>query len=78
VENKAPDSELIPVPYNELSPKALTGLIESFVSREGTDYGDHEFSLEQKVAHVLKQLERGDVLIVFDPKEESFDIRRKL
>jgi uncharacterized protein len=62
------------VPHTELSADALRGVVESFVLREGTDYGEHELSLEQKVANVYRQLERGEAQIVFDPNTESIDI----
>jgi uncharacterized protein YheU (UPF0270 family) len=42
--------------------------------REGTDYGAREFSLDEKVAHVVRQLERGEVKIVFDRHTESVHI----
>jgi uncharacterized protein YheU (UPF0270 family) len=67
--------EPVPIPHRELSPAALRGVIESFVLREGTDYGEREVSLEQKVAHVLGQLERGDAQVLFDPDTESVQIR---
>ena len=62
------------IPYSKLSPEALKGIIEEFVLREGTDYGDREYSLDQKVAHVEKQLERGDAKVVFDPESETCSI----
>ena len=62
------------VPYAELSAEALRGVVESFVLREGTDYGEREYSLEQKLAHVYRQLERGEAQIVFDPNTETIDI----
>jgi uncharacterized protein len=62
------------IPLTELSPEALRGVVESFVLREGTDYGEREFSLEQKLAHVYRQLERGEARIVFDPNTETVDI----
>jgi len=62
------------VPHTELSPEALRGVIESFVLREGTDYGEREFSLEEKLLHVHRQLERGEARIVFDPNTETIDI----
>ena len=34
------------------------------MSRDGTDYGEREALLEQKMDNVRHQLERGDVLIV--------------
>lgn len=66
--------EPVAIPYRELSPAALRGVVESFVLREGTDYGAHEYELEQKVAHVMAQLERGEVQILFDPNTESVQI----
>jgi uncharacterized protein YheU (UPF0270 family) len=62
------------VPYTELSREALRGVVESFVLREGTDYGEQEFSLEQKLAQVYRQLERGEAQIVFDPVTQTVDI----
>jgi uncharacterized protein YheU (UPF0270 family) len=49
-------------------------VVESFVLREGTEYGEKEFSLDQKLAHVIRQLERGEAQIVFDPGTETIDI----
>lgn len=69
-----PANEQIIVPHTELTAEALRGVIESFVLREGTEYGARDFSLDEKVAHVTRQLERGEALIVFDPVTESVDI----
>jgi uncharacterized protein YheU (UPF0270 family) len=49
-------------------------VVESFVLREGTEYGEKDFSLDQKLAHVVRQLERGEAQIVFDPESETIDI----
>jgi uncharacterized protein YheU (UPF0270 family) len=68
-------SEPVVVPHTELEPGVLRAVIESFVLREGTDYGEHEFTLDQKVARVVRQLERGDARIIFDPGTESVDIQ---
>jgi uncharacterized protein YheU (UPF0270 family) len=62
------------VPHTELSEDALRGVVESFVLREGTEYGEKDFSLDQKLAHVIRQLERGEAQIVFDPESETIDI----
>ncbi|MEO6186744.1 MAG: YheU family protein [Steroidobacteraceae bacterium] len=61
----------VEVPFTALSRDALLGLVESFVLREGTDYGDQEFSHEQKVSQVLSQLESGEARILYDPETES-------
>jgi len=69
--------EYVIVPADALSPGALQGLLEEFVSREGTDYGLKEYSLEQKVASVRRQLERGEIVIVFDPESSSTTLRTR-
>lgn len=67
-------SEPIEIPWRELSSDALAGVVEAFVLREGTDYGAREYSLAEKVAHVIRQLERGEARIMFDPDSESVSI----
>jgi uncharacterized protein YheU (UPF0270 family) len=62
------------VPHAELSPGALRGVVEAFVLREGTDYGERDVPHEQKVAQVIRQLERGEVEILYDPVTESVDV----
>jgi uncharacterized protein len=62
------------IPYQQISPEALQGLIEEFITREGTDYGEVEFSLSQKVKQVEQQLARGEIAIVFDLATESVSI----
>jgi uncharacterized protein YheU (UPF0270 family) len=64
----------IVVPHAELSPGALRGVVESFILREGTDYGERDVSFESKVAQVRRQLDSGEAQIVFDPDSESIDI----
>jgi uncharacterized protein YheU (UPF0270 family) len=69
-----PDAEPLCIPHQELSPAALRGLVEAFVLREGTEYGEHDVPLEAKVAQVMRQLERGEAQVVFDPGTEVVDI----
>jgi len=64
----------VAVPHTELSVEALQGVIEAFVLREGTDYGERDVPHSSKVAQVLRQLERGEAQILFDPVTESVDI----
>lgn len=66
--------EPVPIPHTELSADTLRGVVESFVLREGTDYGRAEYSLDEKVAHVMRQLERKEAQIMFDPNTESVHI----
>jgi uncharacterized protein YheU (UPF0270 family) len=62
------------VPLDELAAETLTALIESFVMREGTDYGAVERSLASKVADVRRQLESGEARIEFDPETETVNV----
>jgi len=62
------------IPYQQLSPEALHSLVEEFITRNGTDYGEHEVSLSQKVQQVMRQLEREDAVIVFDSATETCTI----
>ena len=48
--------------------------MESFVLREGTDYGAQDASFESKVADVMRQLERREATIVYDPESDSVGI----
>jgi len=59
---------------DQLSPSALRGLVEEFITREGTDYGRAEWTLEEKVAQVFRQLDCGEARIVFDLELESASI----
>ncbi len=67
---------VIDIPMDKLSPAALKGLLEAFVLREGTDYGEQEYSLESKVERVRKQLANCEASIVYNTQDESFDIIR--
>lgn len=62
------------IPHTQLSPDALHGLVEAFITREGTDYGFDEISLEVKTAQVMKLLNDGDVVILYDEATESINI----
>lgn len=62
------------VPHAQLSAPALEGVIDDFITREGTDYGPEEHSLEAKRAQVRRQLERGDAVVTFCPETESVSL----
>jgi uncharacterized protein YheU (UPF0270 family) len=73
-ETSKSQSEGVELDPDQLSPGALRGLVEEYVTREGTDYGHSDWSLEEKVTQVFRQLERGEARIVFDPELESASI----
>jgi hypothetical protein len=62
------------VPYERLSQEALRGLIEEFVTRDGSDTGYTDGSLEDNVRMVMRQLKMGAVLIVYDETTQTANI----
>lgn len=62
------------IPWQEIAPETLDSLIESFVLREGTDYGEQERTLTQKVADVKKQLQSGEAILVWSELHETVNI----
>jgi len=59
------------IPYQSLSADALRGILEEFVNREGTDYGENEWSFEDKLESLWSQLKAGDIVVVFDQASET-------
>ena len=62
------------VPYESVPHAHLRPLLESFITREGTDYGEFEHSLEDKLNHLHDQLRRREVHIIFDGESETFTL----
>ncbi len=72
---RAPDEARgVEVPYTALAPDVLRRVVEEFVTRDGTDYGAVERELSEKVAAVMRQLERREAAIVFDAESETVDV----
>jgi uncharacterized protein len=65
------------IPHDRLSQEALQGLIEEFVTRDGTDTGYIDGSLEKNVEMIIRQLKRRDVFIVFDEATQTANIMPK-
>lgn len=62
------------IPWQQVNSDTLTQIIEAFVLREGTDYGEDEKSLAEKVEDVRKQLERGEAKLVWSELHETVNI----
>lgn len=65
------------IPWQELEESTLYNILDSFILREGTDYGEIELSLEEKRARLLAQLKADKVVIVWSELHESLDIKDK-
>ena len=62
------------IDWKSLSDDALDGIVEEFVTREGTEYGDAEVALSTKVSQVRGQLKRGEAVVVWDSSLETASI----
>lgn len=65
------------IPYDQLNPDTLQSLVEEFVSRDGTDYGDKEVPLAVKVEQVVSKLKSGEAVILFSESKGLCNIVRK-
>ncbi|CZF80398.1 YheU family protein [Grimontia marina] len=63
------------VPWQEIPEETLRNLVEHFVLREGTDYGEQEASFEEKVEQVYNLLKNKEAVVVFSELHETVDIK---
>lgn len=68
------EDETMIIPWQELDPDTLNNLLEHFVLQEGTEYGEQDVSLTDKVDDVRKQLQKGSAVIVYSELHESINI----
>ncbi|MDO5055405.1 MAG: YheU family protein [Pasteurella oralis] len=66
------------IPWQELDEETLNNIVESFILREGTDYGVQELSLAQKKQNLISQIQQGNIVIVWSELHESIDIKDKM
>ena len=63
--------------WQSLEETTLNNILDSFILREGTDYGVRELSLVEKRERLLAQLKADQVVIVWSELHESLDIKDK-
>lgn len=69
--------DYIEIPFEQLQAQTLQAVIEDFIAREGTDYGVREYTLEDKVEQVRRQLQNGTAFIAFDVHTQSCTVLAK-
>ena len=62
------------LPWEQVPADSLRNLVEEPVTRDGTDYGEQEISLETRVGQVMQQLRRAEVVIWFDGVTETITL----
>lgn len=65
------------IPWQSLQPETLRNVLDSFILREGTDYGEVELSLEQKRKRLMALLEAEQAVIVWSELHQNLDIKDK-
>ncbi|MEW9797749.1 YheU family protein [Alteromonas sp. CYL-A6] len=63
------------IPLDALDADTLRNIAESFVLREGTDYGEQEVDFETKVTEVLDSLHKKESVLVYSELHETVDIK---
>ncbi|MBT0651651.1 YheU family protein [Geomobilimonas luticola] len=66
--------EGVEVPYERIPPATLRTIIEEFVTREWSDLGDGDYTLEKKVEQVMQQLRERKAKVVVDLVSETANI----
>lgn len=66
--------DAVEVPYTTLRAETLRAVVEEFITRAATDYGERERTLEEKIADVMRQLQSGEAKVMFDLRADSVNI----
>lgn len=65
------------IPYQSLTVETLDNLLKEHVYREGTNYGEHEISIETQIEQLKRQLKQGDIVLVYSEVHESVNLLPK-
>lgn len=66
------------IPWEKLEKQTLFNILESFILREGTDYGSTELSLAEKRENLFKSIRQGKSVLVWSELHQSIDIKDKM
>ena len=62
------------VPPEKLASEILDNIMESFITRDGTDYGETELDMGDKLNILRPQILKGEVLIIYDNESDSLTL----
>ena len=67
-------AQFIQVPPQRLQKEVLQALLEEYASRDGTDYGEREVTLDSKVESLQRQIGSNELCIIYDADSEQWDL----
>ncbi len=65
------------IPFQSLTIETLDNLLKEHIYREGTNYGEHDISIETQVDQLKRQLRQGDIVLVYSEIHESVNLLPK-
>ena len=68
-------SRFLIIPPQRLEPDTYSALLQEYASRDGTDYGEKEVSLTDKVANLQQQISAGELRILYDTESDLWDLK---
>ena len=67
-------ASFVNVPWSKLEPCVLNALLEEFATRDGTDYGEIECQLQQKIDQLRAKLNSSQLFLLYDGDSEEWDL----
>lgn len=62
------------IPFDSLTPETLNNILVEVVTRDGTDYGEYDLSLEQKCQQARQMLKSQQAFLIFDTESETIKL----
>lgn len=62
------------IPFDSLETDTLNNILVEVVTRDGTDYGNYDVSLEQKCQQARLMLKNQQAFLVFDTESETIKL----
>ncbi|WNC68975.1 YheU family protein [Thalassotalea nanhaiensis] len=62
------------IDIEQISKEALNAIIEDYILREGTDYGESECSMDDKKQQIKAQLSSKQIVLVYSELHETVNI----
>ena len=67
-------ADFVNVPWSRLDAHVLDALLEEFASRDGTDYGEVECQLSQKIDQLRTKLKDSRLYLLYDGDSQEWDL----